>query len=95
MKLRFLILIVFLAVVAHPGLSRETNRPLGKDQVLDLATRETARHHQARVSNPPPRIPTTPLSLPVARPKTTTSPENHHQAGTGPSRGLITLSLTP
>jgi hypothetical protein len=36
MKLRFLILIVFLAVVAQPALPQETSRPLGKDQVLDL-----------------------------------------------------------
>jgi formylglycine-generating enzyme required for sulfatase activity len=36
MKLRFLILIVFLAVVVQPALPQEANGPLGKDQVLDL-----------------------------------------------------------
>ena len=36
MKLRFLILMVFLAVIAQPALSQEANKPLGKDQVTDL-----------------------------------------------------------
>ncbi|MDR3674813.1 MAG: SUMF1/EgtB/PvdO family nonheme iron enzyme, partial [Acidobacteriota bacterium] len=36
MKLRCLILIVFLAAVAQPAMPQETNGPLGKDQVLDL-----------------------------------------------------------
>jgi formylglycine-generating enzyme required for sulfatase activity len=36
MNLRFLILIVFLAIIAQPALPQEANGPLGKDQVLDL-----------------------------------------------------------
>jgi formylglycine-generating enzyme required for sulfatase activity len=36
MKLGFVILIMFLAVVAQPALPQEANGPLGKDQVLDL-----------------------------------------------------------
>jgi formylglycine-generating enzyme required for sulfatase activity len=35
-NLRFLTLIVLLAVVAQPALPQEANAPLGKDQVLDL-----------------------------------------------------------
>jgi hypothetical protein len=36
MRLRFLILVLFLAVVAQPVLPQEANVPLGKDQVLEL-----------------------------------------------------------
>jgi TonB family protein len=36
MKLRFLILIMFLAVIAQPAASQQVNAPLGKDQVMDL-----------------------------------------------------------
>ncbi|MGD1103978.1 MAG: hypothetical protein ABSA59_18160 [Terriglobia bacterium] len=36
MKLPFLVLIMFLAVIAPHALPQEANGPLGKDQVLDL-----------------------------------------------------------
>lgn len=36
MRLRFLILILFVAVIAQPAPPQEANAPLGKDQVLDL-----------------------------------------------------------
>ena len=40
MKLRFLILILFLAVVTLPGLPQQPQGPMTKDQVMDLAKYE-------------------------------------------------------
>ena len=36
MKLRFLLVILFLAVFAQPAMPQDANAPLGKDQVMDL-----------------------------------------------------------